>query len=164
MTYDPSPEIRALMNSCSADLRAADAEGLERYIYLRILRHSELRPLSWREFITDRPDQLRPVALVYDRPAGLVFVGGHATHEKLGAQLYHLRSLDASAAGRFDEIYFSQLQRFEREADAFITEGMGMRMGSSSAQMGRRTLVLGKNVRLTPREYAAFADYKLDRI
>lgn len=164
MSYDPSYEIRALVESAPAPLAQLDPVGLERYVIARLLDGHAIRPYAWPAFLAERPDLGRPLALVYDRPTGLVFLGGHAMHSSLCARLHHLRGLDGGAAGRIDAVSRSLLLNYSGHADAFITEGMGFRMGSPSAQMGRRTLMVGAGVRLTPTEVEAFADYSLVRI
>lgn len=162
--YDATPAVEALVRTAPEALRAADPEGLNRYVVRHLLRQHERRPYLWADFVAERPDRDRVLPLVYDRPSGLVFVGGHAEHERLSAELFHLRTLDARAAGRLDAEHFQLLTNYADAADAFILRGVGMRVGSPSAQMGRRSLLVGPGIIMTEAESRAFADYRLVRI
>lgn len=162
--YDPTPAVEALMRTAPESLRAADPDGLERYVVRYLLRQHERRPYLWNDFVSERPDLERIRPLVYDRPSGLVFVGGLAEHERLSAELLHLRTLDARAAGWLEAEHCKLLTNYAEAADCFIILGVGMRVGSPSAQMGRRSLLIGSGVIMTEAELRVFADYRLVRV
>lgn len=161
MSWDSTPYEDALFATAQVSVQTTDAVGLRQYIERTLLKQACRRPLCWSEFVTQRPDLLRPLPLVYDRPSGLVFIGGLADHERCAAELYYFRQLASPVdwVAATEETDLSST--YHHYADRFIETGMGMLCGSSSAHMGRRTLVIGEHVKLTPAEKLAFREYML---
>lgn len=161
--YDPEPIIDALVATLDPEVSRLDTEGLRWYVHVVLLRHSERRPYLWADFIAERPDLERPRPLVYDRPSRLVFVGGHADHERIAGELYHFRSIPPVPAPSWKDPLFSCLD-YGPEADKFIGTGMGFLMGSPTAQMGNRRLNLGATVRFSVSERKVFSMYEVERM
>ncbi|MBG6083119.1 hypothetical protein [Rubrivivax gelatinosus] len=162
MMYDPQPAVESLMASVPEPLRIADPVGVETFITRQLLRGHERRPFTWAAFMRERPDAYRVIPLVYDRPSRLIFLGGSGEHGQLCALLYFLRQKGGHEPGALDDAYTKVMRKAGELADRFILDGMGLRVGGPSAQMGRRRLMIGDGVRLTADELVAFAGY--DRV
>lgn len=160
MNYDPSAVVQALVDSAPRSLLKADQEAVRSFVEAGLLRHHERRPFTWLEFAKTRPDAHRVLPLVYDRPSRLIFVGGSGEHQQLCAMLYHFRQLDESALPQLHDLWSTISRKASVLADTFILEGMGMRVGGPSAQMGRRTLMVGESCRMSADELTLFSAYE----
>ena len=163
--YDPELIIDALIATLDPEVRRLDPDGLRWYVDVVLLRHSERRPYLWADFLAERPDLVRPVPLVYDRPSRLVFVGGHAEHERIAGELYQFRLITADRPPLWRDLRHGRYgcPDFGPAADKFIETGMGFLMGSPTAQRGERRLNLGATVRFSVAERKVFSMYQVNR-
>lgn len=163
MPWDETPYVDALVAAAHPSLRRATPKALHDYIWLGIMDHGSHRPIFWSEFVEERPDLDPPRAFVYDRVTKLVFVGGMGLHERLAAMIYATRVTETIEHWRDLSLTIMDDKR-EDFAERFVGEGMGFMQGSPSAAMGRRTLMIGKGIRMTPEERRVFSGYKVDEI
>lgn len=163
MPWDETPYVDALVAAAHPRLRRDESEVLRDYIWLGIMDHGMHRPVFWREFVEDYSTADPPLALVVDRVAKLVFVGGGSCHDKLAAMIYASRVTESIGDWRDFSLSIMDCTRSDY-ADRFVVEGMGFMQGSVSAVMGRRTLTIGKGVRMTSEERKAFFGYQLDEV
>lgn len=151
----------ALFDTANPILRQAEPVELGKFIDNALLRDG--CPVSWREFAQSTAVPDRPKPFVYDRVAKLVFIGGFGVHETIAACIYATRHIEC--IGGWRELLSNCMGANRSDyADRFVMNGMGFICGGPSAQMGRKTLMIGKGVRMTPEERRVLCDYRLEVI